>query len=438
MRLTTRFGLVTVAVLALAGATCEDESITGTPGSTEGTGEEADPVTTGELQSIQFISADPEIIGLKGTGGAGLEETSTVTFKLVDDAGEPVGGRDVTFSLNTTVGGIALSSTSGTSNSEGLVATVVQSGTVATTVRVTAEVDGTDITTQSDKLIISTGIPDDDSVSLSVTCFSPEALTTDGVTEELTIRLADRYNNPVPDGTAVNFNTEGGKVGSSCTTTDGECSVTWTSQNPRPVDGRATIVSHTIGEESFNDANGNGVFDDGDTFTDIPEVFRDDNEDGVYTSTADGFFLDFNENQQYDSADGGFNGLLCQHSTDCSSTRTLGVSSSTIIVMASSDIFITGPAGPIDVSGGSQTITVNISDINGNAPPGDTSVSANTSNGEIVFTSPGNLPCSTSDSGLNWSVIVEADDTPDSGTLTIEAETPSGAGTAFYQVQIDD
>src|SRR5882762_9826384 len=40
--------------------------------------------------SIQFISATPKNITLKGTGGAGLQESSQVIFKVVDTGGNPI------------------------------------------------------------------------------------------------------------------------------------------------------------------------------------------------------------------------------------------------------------------------------------------------------------------------------------------------------------
>jgi hypothetical protein len=85
----------------------------------------------------------------------------------------------------------------------------------------------------------------------------------------VTARLSDHFHNPVPDGTAVYFTTNGGAIQPSCTTVGGACTVNWISQNPRPQNGpisllgRPTILVYAIGEESFVDANGNGVADAG-------------------------------------------------------------------------------------------------------------------------------------------------------------------------------
>ena len=206
-----------------------------------------------------------------------------------------VSNQSVSFRLNSTIGGIELNPINATTNSDGLVQTVVNSGTVARTIRVFASIDGSApvIQTQSSELKISTGIPDQDSMSLSASNVAPRAWGYDGVEVTLTARLADAFNNP-PPSTTVYFTTEAGSIESlskSCTTgDDGSCSVIWRSQSPRPAGhvlgdfnnpnqvpalplvgnkgimgqrygGRVTILATTIGEESFADINGNGRFD---------------------------------------------------------------------------------------------------------------------------------------------------------------------------------
>ena len=113
---------------------------------------------------------------------------------------------------------------------------------------------------------MTTGIPTANSFSLAVGCFNIEGLDLDGVTTDVTARLGDRFQNPVPDGTAVTFTAEGGNILSQCTTTTnategGVCTVSYRSSNPRPTNGRVTLLAKAIGEESFVDANGNGAFD---------------------------------------------------------------------------------------------------------------------------------------------------------------------------------
>ena len=94
-------------------------------------------VAAAAIGSIQFVSATPASIGLKGTG---LNETSTVVFKVVDSSGGARPGVTVNFSLNTTAGGLSLAPSTATSGSDGSVQTVVSAGTEHTVVRVTATI----------------------------------------------------------------------------------------------------------------------------------------------------------------------------------------------------------------------------------------------------------------------------------------------------------
>lgn len=269
--------------------------------------------------AMQFVSADPANIGIKGFG---LAEVSKIVFKLVDVNGLAIEGQRVDFQLSTNAGGISLAPMLGITDVNGLVNTDVTSGTVNTvaTVRATLASDPT-IWTRSDTLIVSTGIADQNSMSVSVEVHNPEAWNYDGVKVGITVHAADHFNNPVPDGTAVSFTTEGGQIQSGCFTADGGCTVNWTSSNPRPSDGRVTILASMIGEESFLDANGNGVLDGDDPDpldpldlvfggNDMPEAFSDYNEDGVLQLGSEEF-LDYNNNGVYDPPDGYFNGVLC-------------------------------------------------------------------------------------------------------------------------------
>lgn len=281
-------------------------------------------------RSIQFISASPDFMSLKGTGGVGYGETSQLVFKVVDIFGNPVEGETVNFNLTTTVGGLATNPSSAVSNASGLVITTVQAGTISTPVRVIASVDldgGETVFAPSDLLTVTTGIPDSNSISLSFDKFAPEGLNYDGETVTVTARLGDRFNNPVPDGTVVNFTTEGGLIEGSCQTSDSACSVTWTSQNPRPDDNRSTVLAYAVGHETYYDDNGSGVFDDGDSYDDLPEAFRDDDENGAFNPDAtNGFindfsqdekYIDYDESGDYSASDLVFNGVPCNHSTDC-------------------------------------------------------------------------------------------------------------------------
>ncbi|MEO1034494.1 MAG: hypothetical protein AAFX44_02925 [Pseudomonadota bacterium] len=390
--------------------------------------------------SINYISADPTNIGLLGTGGAGRQETSTVRFRVTDATGGPRPGSDVSFSLNTTVGGIALQPTTAVSDAQGFVQTVISAGAVATPVRVTATVVGSSpvIAAQSDQLTITTGIPDQNSVSLSTECPSIEGFNLDGVESATTIRLSDRFNNPVPDGTAVTFTSEGGQIGGSCLTTTtltnggGVCTVAFVSQQPRPANGRVEILASAIGEESFTDVDSNGRFNDNDIAENIGEPFQDNNENGLYDLGEP--FRDFNQNGLRDDENqadyAGFNGLLCDAvgGAVCNPNETLFVSDSLTIVLSTSGAIITFPNAPPDPVTGFPTFTgngqllVNIQDGNGNPVAGGSRVEISATGATAMPTS-FVIPCSNAIGGQTFSIAISANT---GGAIRITVESPNG------------
>ncbi|KAF0160260.1 MAG: Ig domain protein group 1 domain protein [Syntrophaceae bacterium] len=233
--------------------------------------------------NIKFVSATPEIIGTKGTGASTLSQSSVVKFKVMDSNNNANPNVTVNFSLVpvSAPGGITLSSTSATSDANGEVTTAVTSGTVPTPVWVVAKVSDT-ILTQSNKLTITTGLPAQEFLSLSASIYNIEGLTFDGTKSTLTIIASDRMGNPVPDGTAINFITAGAQITPSCTTTNGTCSVTFTSAQYKPPNGRVKILAYTLGEKSFIDADGTNSYTTGETFYDLGDPYVDANENGQW------------------------------------------------------------------------------------------------------------------------------------------------------------
>ena len=325
-------------------------------------------VQPANLGALEFVQADPPVIGLRGNGGQGIPETSTVTFLLRDEVGDPVEGETVVFVLDRNTGGIELSDSQGITNSDGQVAVVVRAGTVHTSVRVRAEAtdgnSGETISSQSDQLVISSGIVDNDSFSLTAECFNLEAFDYDGVETGVNIRLADRFNNPVPEGTAVAFTTEEGSIDGQCfVDATGACSVVWRSQGRRPVDGRTTVLATATGEESFFDSNGDGVHQDGEqnlAEQDLPEAFLDRDEDGVYdiagfggngrqtpnrpfTAIEADSNVDFNNDNLHNAASGSFTGLLCESGCDDPNEGTLlSVRESLVLIFSGSGAVLDG------------------------------------------------------------------------------------------------
>lgn len=288
-----------VAVVTYTDKGCgQTDTITATTGSTQRAVNIA--IAPPQAASIRFVGASTSTLVLKGTGGQGYTDTAVVSFQVVDSNGNGISGQTVSFGLDTNAGGITLDSVvlppGGTiqklTDSTGRAQVAVQSGSVPTSVLVTASTGS--FSTQSNRLVISTGRPSQKFFSLSTEIFNIEGLNFDGEVTRLTARLSDRLGNVVPDGTTVNFVTEGGQItqaGSSagvststCTTTNGECSVNLVSANFRPVNGRVTVLAYALGEESFDDANGNNLYDAGETFDDLGNTCIDANKNATCNS----------------------------------------------------------------------------------------------------------------------------------------------------------
>lgn len=418
------------------------------------------------LGTLQFISATPQIIGLKGTESINdidnedqreIGAQSTVVFKVTSTDGSPLPNQTVNFALVTGDSGSGndgadafLSRAADTSNSEGLVSTVVNPGTDAIPVRVRATTthEGADASALSNSLVITTGIPDQDSVSLSASCLNPDFYSYDNSQIRVTALLSDRFNNPVPDGTSVTFRTEGGSIEASCDTgvgdfNHGECSVTLRSQSPRPADGRVTIIATAIGEESFEDTNpSNGRFDDGENHTDIGEPFLDANENGVREANEPYYNFNTAQNSTYDGPNGMYDGLLCNKNnvnTQCNpDSETLFVSDSIVIVFADSTALradlLDGPdpatanrISDIDLDSGSRTVYVHVYDERGQVPPGGTTISATADAGKLIGLAEYEVPSTNANgSYIAAFTITPEDDLTEAKTGTLEFVIETG------------
>jgi hypothetical protein len=444
--ITTSTGVATATYVASGCSGNDLVTATATVGTSSLSASGTVKVAAASIGSIVYKSATYTIISLKGSGTTAHPETSSVVFQVLDQSGGPSPGASVAFALNTAVGGISVNQGPVTSDANGNVQTTVQAGTVATPVRVTATVLNTTptISTQSNQLSVSTGVPTQNAFSLAVSCQNVEAFNIDGVQVQVTARLADRFSNPVADGTAVQFNTEGGHIQPQCTTSttateSGVCAVTWTSANPRPTigsngrAGRSTLMAMAIGEESFVDANGNGAFDPGETFTDLGERYRDDNGNGVYDVGE--FFYDFNNNGVRDPADGIFNGVLCNDPARCDSSKSsTGIGSNNIIIMSGSVPNHLTPAsgttlGSAKISTGSQTYLFTVADVNNNPMPAGTTVKATVTGTGLTLSLPTSgsytYPCTTEPITYAFTVTLGSGAVANSnGSLLLDVTTP--------------
>ncbi|MDO3387382.1 Ig-like domain-containing protein [Gilvimarinus sp. SDUM040013] len=412
------------------------------------------------VSSLSYIDADPQFISLKGTGG---DESTSIRFRVKGSTGAPMKDVNVSFELNTTAGGLKLVNDSAISDNDGYVSTTVQSGTVPTSVRITATTDG-GISTQSSEVVVSTGLPDQNSMSIAASDIAPNSWNFNGVTSEITVNVADAFNNPAPDGTPVYFTTSGGAISSAClvsTSLDddasGRCSVTWQSQNPRPEfdqnftideqnltlicpdgnragtngsecrDGRLKIVATTIGNESFIDSNGNGLYDpevdvfynedsqEGDPAArrqnclnnvptsgsashqtsqnsdaygcdDLGDPYIDRNFNGRYDAQEEIATINEEVDQEYNYGNEIYNGVLCRAEDEtaglCSRAPIL-VRDDMLLVMSCNSTLRTSdgrlpgqPTQAVDVPlGGVVSIAMLLADCNGNGIPGGTELS---------------------------------------------------------------
>jgi Bacterial Ig-like domain (group 1) len=253
-------------------------------------------LTSPLVSSLSFVSASPEVIYLKGSG---FTESSTVTFQVLDVAGNPLPNQPVTLTATTLAGGLALdpASVAGPkrSDSNGRVTAIVNSGTVPTPVRIQASmtVGTTTISTVSSSLSVAVGLPSQLNFSLSQGTLNIEGFDIDGTSNTYSIIASDRLSNPVPAGTSINFVSEGGQVEGikQIALANGLARATanFISASPRPANGRITIVAYALGEESFIDGNGNNVYDCGESFQDLGDIYIDRVFNGAFDPADDQF-----------------------------------------------------------------------------------------------------------------------------------------------------
>lgn len=274
---------------------------------------------------IEFVEAAPDYICLDGSGCPG---SSVLQFKVVDALGQPKQGASVNFQLlfNQEVAGLTglariSSSLTAITNSSGIATVTVVSGTLPVSPRVKATTTVTtvdesyDISAVSGVLGVGTGMPHQSGFSIALSKHNVEGGNVDGEEITITATLADHFGNPVPDGTSVTFvSPETGNITSNCTTEVGRCSASWRSSGDRPLDNRLTILAYATGEDSFHDADGNGIYSGAPDYIvyDMPEPFVDANENNVINPAfLSEQLIDVNLNGSWDDANGKYDGLLC-------------------------------------------------------------------------------------------------------------------------------
>lgn len=346
-----------------------------------------------QVLTVSFVSTTHDQLSLAGIGG---NESTELTFKVAGPQGVPIIGKQVTFSVNTPVGGASILAgrESAITDQEGLARTVLNSGTVAGPVSVRAVHQESGKQGLSSDIIISTGVPVANRFSISYQPHNPVgAANTDGITVAINIIASDVFGNNPTDGTRISFVApESGNVQNSCTLVDGACSVNWRSTSPRPDDMRVEVIAYTDGAENFIDRNGNSVYDAADgPIQDTGEPYADENENDAYDLGE--FFFDTNRNGVRDGGNGLWDGP-CMNKVNaaavCTGNSTVAIYDSIRIAMPLDSVRIMNlgsfpaPGTAIQVNNGSSVTHFGmfISDTNdtalalhgGNPPPIGTSI----------------------------------------------------------------
>lgn len=295
-------------------------------------------ITEPLVNTIEFTDMSARQIAMKGISYSALPETTAVNFVVRDEFNDPISNEEIQFSLsNSSVGAIlagqpdANGVITSTTDAEGNVTAYVNSGSTHGLVAVIAVIKSDPTKrTQSFNISITTGLPVQPAFSIAADNYHPQGWDKNGTEVVISVNLDDHFKNPVPDGTQVNFVTDGGQIEPFCLTMGGACSVDWKSFDTRPGfginndaviqrsrlphpandstsshycpgeacvkddptwnggrSGVVTILAYTEGEVGFADGNGatgeaNGRFDDGEFFSKMSEAYLDANENGQY------------------------------------------------------------------------------------------------------------------------------------------------------------
>ncbi|MGC4114133.1 MAG: Ig-like domain-containing protein [Myxococcales bacterium] len=293
-----------------------------------------------EVSSFKFQEIEPAPpIPLRGS--------ATVTFKALDSANQPVRKLPVVFSISSE--SATLDPVQAETRDDGTVSTTLTAKTIAASVTITvAAANDESVNATSPSVNISGGAINAKNLSLVCPHYSIGGFDKFGLEMECTVYASD-YDGAFVPNSQVSFKTEAGGVPtfvklSNDPAKGGFGKITYRTQcqlprdvppmgdaagdpgnpcsfpNPcgtstvpesrtcNPRDGYATLVAISTGGEAFQDANGNGDWDPGEDFTDLPEPFVDSNDNGTRDNdVANGNvedFLDYNNNKQWDDKNG--------------------------------------------------------------------------------------------------------------------------------------
>jgi hypothetical protein len=440
-----------------------------------------------EVNAVAFTGNSTTTLGFSGIANTLYPATGIVSFTVFDNFGNPIEGKEVDFVLSTTSVGASLSAPAGVTNENGLVTAAVNSGSTHGILSITASTatnTGGTISTASLPISVTTGSADQNSFNLVVDTINPRAWDVDGATISFSASAADTFQNPVPDGTIINFFAEGGIIQPSCETAGGACSVTWTSGDPRPGFGLsanlktdavgfpgydpawqggragvATVIAYTNGDAGFADGNGNGLLDIGEAYVTMAEAYLDANESNGFDQpgTATNPYeklIDYTINEVQDSAPVNYQGVACtvaasdaghcaelvhvrdQLSFIVANGRAATITSTGIAGTTSGDL---SAATCINVRNEENvSFSFNVADTNGNIPPLGTAVAFTSKGFDLVGSGPKNVPNAFSTSGIDYTVTIKADNTFENGFAFFEVTSLSSDVSTWSSVKLTD
>jgi hypothetical protein len=196
--------------------------------------------------AIYFLNAGFSSLAITGTGGT---EISNLSFEVRDSVGIPVDSKNTTTVLfklkNNPALGVSLNIDSAKTSSSGLVFVQLRSGTKAGLAQVQAYLKSdTTIKSPIVSIPIHGGAPDSSHFSMGIGKVNLPGGVKTGLSTTINVMVADKFGNPVQQGTPVQFTTTGGVVEPfGITTLSGSISVLLTTGNPIPTNGIATVTA---------------------------------------------------------------------------------------------------------------------------------------------------------------------------------------------------
>ena len=221
--------LLILAGFSVAMQSCADQTLE--PTSLEGSSR-----SSSDASSIVLVDIEASNIFVAGSGS---NETSDLTFEVRDDNGNSVDlDHQVKVRFRITGGPDGeefLSPDSVLTDLDGRAVTTVNSGTKAGALQVVAEIPGMSIVSAPVPLAIHGWLPDRDHFSVASERLNFAGYNIFGLENRTTAFVGDKFSNPVPPGTVVQFQTTGGIIGGSAETDSlGRASVSLISAGPQP------------------------------------------------------------------------------------------------------------------------------------------------------------------------------------------------------------